>query len=694
VYVERFGPGGEAFGNNRPQQDAEGDEESEGEDDAEAAHEGRGLDQPVDEAYPCRLFNLPYESDTAEVKTYAEAALSAAFADAQAQDYKVDSVAWVLVSTVVGAAPSMDFPNVRALRGKLGELTSFDLPRGTALLLFTSRAAAAAVASRLDNLKVGGRTLNANTGPPGGGGGSKEIWDGRYWSHGLSAKKRPRGGVQCFRCGGWGHVGRECPERASSAVPTYASSGPACPICARQHSDEERRAMAAAGRPWDHLCPGSMNVHARVELAVAVTANATAMVNLAANDHGGEAIRCIICAGAGHLFCNEGSDDSDTSDSDSSDEAVSPMDDGEEDEVEDAAARLAASSDGYCFNCSDIGHTGEACLASKAAAVQQMVHQAFQRPYGGNHNHNYPMQNAQDQQLQPPRHHQPSMPRLEQERWQRAPPPDLPRQSSRCPPPQQPHQQSQPPYQQHPVARPSAGRESGRLLVLFDLNGTLLHRAPGYTERNAAPPTVAPDQSAPTVAPDHVHGSVSTTRSQVRYRCCMHKHFALSARSLRSGLQTLQVAYYIRPEAKALVATLRSYPNAVVAFYTSMTAANARPAVDCLGGRGLGLYDRPYNALDPDAAESWTSVSDRRYSASRDLHQLLSHTLRIVSTFYVDNVFLLNVVRPHARATACLCIRCATCPACGPGAPRAASTKRAPSRWTTPGEKCEGGRAT
>lgn len=70
----------------------------------------------------------------------------------------------------------------------------------------------------------------------------------------------------------------------------------------------------------------------------------------------------------------------------------------------------------------------------------------------------------------------------------------------------------------------------------------------------------------------------------------------------------IQVAYYIRPQAKALMASLRSCPNAEVAFYTSMTAANARPAVDCLGGRGLGLYDRPYNVPDPDATETWTSV--------------------------------------------------------------------------------------
>ena len=67
------------------------------------------------------------------------------------------------------------------------------------------------------------------------------------------------------------------------------------------------------------------------------------------------------------------------------------------------------------------------------------------------------------------------------------------------------------------------------------------------------------------------------------------------------------MAYFLRPGAKSFVASLRSYPNAVVAFYTSMTAQNARPALNLLGGEGLGLYDRPFNAPVP-GENSWTTV--------------------------------------------------------------------------------------
>ena len=670
-YIERFGPGGEAYGRKKVQQSLDiGDDSGDG-GDGEKELELKKV-SAIEGVYPCKLSNLPYTSDAAEVKTYADAALAAAFEEERALDNTLNPSAWTLVSTVVGEAPGIKFPDLSALRDRLRELSSSDVPRGTGLLLFASRAAAAATASKLDNQILGGRPLKASAGQSSGSCANKESWDGRYWSHGLSSKKRPRGGVQCYRCGQWGHMRDECTEQQQQLVPWSSSAtpdgsirssgsgsnlGPACAICAHRHSDEDRRAMVATGRPWDHLCPGALNVHARVEQAAAITADENAMAQFAGLDNGDgamkvlvedgareardgrlkeegerdgrEALRCIVCAGAEHLFCcrqesGNSCDGSDTegdtstsSSSDSSDDAVSP-DKAAEDgaEVEDEkdvrinAATTMPAVPIYCFHCGASGHSEEACLAEKAAAVQQMVQHAFQHPQGhaehrahcdhnynssgdnnyhdynqvqhNNHHQNHYQQQQQQQQhhqhqqhqqqyhqqLQPlppyasdrqwqphqeqqqqqwewqqqshqqrmhSRYHSQALPRLDQEPWQ---PADLQRDREHRRYQEDEQQQQQQQQQKRkrnqrdsesasgssssrsasstvrpPHQKVVSGKDTGRLLVLFDLNGTLIHRAPGYNGRSHADAPLPSSSSSSTevVAPDHVHNSVLST---------------------------------------------------------------------------------------------------------------------------------------------------------------------------------------
>jgi len=639
-YIERFGPGGEAYGRNPLQQSLDnGNDSGDGEAD-ERKLDTKKSDATADGVFPCKLSNLPYASDDTEVKAYAEAALATALEEARALDDHLDPRAWTLVCTMVGDAPDIKFPDLSALRDRLRELSSSDLPRGTGLLLFASRAAAAAVASRLDNQILGGRALKASTGLSNGGGSgaNKEGWDGRYWSHGLSSKKRPRGGVQCYRCGQWGHMRDECTDQqvadsnSSSSSSSGSTSGPVCQICARQHSEEDRRAMIATGRPWDHLCPGAMNVHARVEQAAAITADATAMEQFAGVDEdsdvkdvleeeagdgrregvgvgGREYVRCMVCAGAGHLSCNRpesinndgGSSDTEldmstSSVSDSSEYAMSP-DKAEEAEEEEDAEYFEVDEETtpavsiFCFHCGASGHSGEVCLAEKAAVAQQMVQEAFQHPQGHQHpshsyhnynssssgnsyhhdynqsQHNSQHQNQYNHQQQqhyqeqhqysqslPPyasdqpwqlqqqqqqewqqqshqqrlysRYHSQAPPRLDQEPWQ---PADSPRDRQRQRSPESQHlhhdqqqqqrKRSQRDRESASCSRGSssttsrndvvAGKATGRLLVLFDLNGTLIHRAPGYNGRSQNADAALPSPSSTAVvAPDHVHNSV------------------------------------------------------------------------------------------------------------------------------------------------------------------------------------------
>jgi len=103
-----------------------------------------------------------------------------------------------------------------------------------------------------------------------------------------------------------------------------------------------------------------------------------------------------------------------------------------------------------------------------------------------------------------------------------------------------------------------------RVLVLLDMNGTLLLRLKGKLGREK---------------PSFAH----------------------------AGLQ-----YYLRRGVVDLVASLRSHPHCELAFYTSMRESNALPAVLAItSGAHVEIYDRDYNKADKEeGVESWDTMRD------------------------------------------------------------------------------------
>jgi hypothetical protein len=103
-----------------------------------------------------------------------------------------------------------------------------------------------------------------------------------------------------------------------------------------------------------------------------------------------------------------------------------------------------------------------------------------------------------------------------------------------------------------------------RILVLLDMNGTLLLRLKGKLGREK---------------PSFAH----------------------------AGLQ-----YYLRRGVVDLVASLRNHPHCELAFYTSMRESNALPAVLAItSGAHVEIYDREYNKADrEEGTESWDTMRD------------------------------------------------------------------------------------
>lgn len=149
-----------------------------------------------------------------------------------------------------------------------------------------------------------------------------------------------------------------------------------------------------------------------------------------------------------------------------------------------------------------------------------------------------------------------------------APPPK----PSPSPKPLLPAQLLRPPVRQAPRPAPVPIRQGNPVLVLADMNGTLLHRSKTKLSCRAQPV------------------------------CEANKTF-----------------YYARPGAKDLLAFLlhaartteEGRRRVVFAFYTSMREENARPIADYLtGGRRVDIYERKFNKPDPSGSESWDTMRD------------------------------------------------------------------------------------
>ena len=115
-------------------------------------------------------------------------------------------------------------------------------------------------------------------------------------------------------------------------------------------------------------------------------------------------------------------------------------------------------------------------------------------------------------------------------------------------------------------------RQGNPVLVLADMNGTLVHRSKTRLTCKAEP------------------------------ACEANKTF-----------------YYARPGAKDLIqfllhaarTTEEGRRRVVFAFYTSMREANARPIADYLtGGRRVDIYERKFNKADPSGEHDYDTMRD------------------------------------------------------------------------------------
>eukprot|EP00903_Cladosiphon_okamuranus_P020304 g18631.t2 len=137
--------------------------------------------------------------------------------------------------------------------------------------------------------------------------------------------------------------------------------------------------------------------------------------------------------------------------------------------------------------------------------------------------------------------------------------------------------------------------ESDQVLVLLDMNGTLLYRAK------------KPLRPAAAACGDGSEVEVEAAAAKV----------ATAASFVHGDPDPFQ--YYMRPGAGELVAAMHRHPRVRLAFYTSMRGVNALPAArflmpdDCDGSDVATtpeVYDRPFNARDPHGANSWDTTRD------------------------------------------------------------------------------------
>ena len=143
------------------------------------------------------------------------------------------------------------------------------------------------------------------------------------------------------------------------------------------------------------------------------------------------------------------------------------------------------------------------------------------------------------------------------------------------------------------------GNGGGKLLVLLDMNGTLLHR----TKSRPQHIRLAPDLALPRTADSPA-------------RC-----------------------YYMRPQAQWFVQALMAMPRVRLAFCTSMFGRNAHPAVEYLAGRrwqehGVLLLDRSFQKHDSQGKDKWDTM--------RDMEKVWAHLPRVCGWVHgeTDTVFV------------------------------------------------------
>lgn len=132
-------------------------------------------------------------------------------------------------------------------------------------------------------------------------------------------------------------------------------------------------------------------------------------------------------------------------------------------------------------------------------------------------------------------------------------------------------------------------RQSGPILILLDMNGTLLLRLKGKLAG---------------LRPDLTHAGLN---------------------------------YYFRAGVCDLVSMLLDHPRVVLAFYTSMRESNALPAVlQISGGRKrVEIYDRDFNKKDEwDGAKDWDTV--------RDMHKIWTTKGRAGYGFNARNTVMVD----------------------------------------------------
>eukprot|EP00741_Cyanophora_paradoxa_P025212 tig00000350_g24337.t1 len=71
---------------------------------------------------------------------------------------------------------------------------------------------------------------------------------------------------------------------------------------------------------------------------------------------------------------------------------------------------------------------------------------------------------------------------------------------------------------------------------------------------------------------------------------------------------------YLRPGVRELLASLQAHPRCALAFYTSISAENARPVIEALcpptdpATRVFALFDRNYSIRDPHGEKKWDTM--------------------------------------------------------------------------------------
>eukprot|EP00039_Didymoeca_costata_P001750 m.54800 g.54800 ORF g.54800 m.54800 type:complete len:417 (+) comp10951_c0_seq3:180-1430(+) len=118
--------------------------------------------------------------------------------------------------------------------------------------------------------------------------------------------------------------------------------------------------------------------------------------------------------------------------------------------------------------------------------------------------------------------------------------------------------------------------------------------------------------------------------------------------------------YYLRPGAKHLVQQLVALPAIRVAFNTSMTGGNAKPAIVAIAGQSwhqkVALYDREYQKHDSTGEKKWDTIRDLdaiwKAEASNGQQFDRSNTVMVDDTFrkmreHADNVLIVPTYSPN-----------------------------------------------